>query len=206
MAEIDKLIQGYKDFYKLHFQVDKSLYATLADSQNPKTLIISCSDSRADPAIITNADAGDIFAIRNVANLVPPYERDDHSHHGVSAALEFAVRYLEIENIVILGHSKCAGIKALVDSETSKNKEGEFIDNWVKIAKKAKEKAMKSNDDKYHVCEKEGILVSLENLMTFPWIKKRVDAKTLQLHGWYFCVSDGSLSRYNSANGTFVAV
>ena len=206
MADIDKLLQGYRDFYKKHFEVDNSLYKDLSTlGQDPKTLVISCSDSRSDPTIITSAAAGDIFAVRNVANLVPPYQPDSETLHGVSAALEFAVRYLSIENIIILGHSNCAGIKALVDEETSENR-STFIHSWVRIAKKAREIALKEGGDTYHICEKEGIHVSLDNLMTFPWIEKRVEAGTLKLYGWYFSINDGSLSQYNAESGNFEAI
>jgi carbonic anhydrase len=201
MAEVNALIEGYKRFYNKYFASDNGLYDELARTgQNPKTLIIACSDSRVDPSIVTHAKPGDIFVIRNVANLVPPYEISEKGLHGVSAALEFAVQILEVSNIVVLGHSSCAGIAALMGSANIENTD--FIGKWVSIAKRAKEKtlnAKKYNNEKdmHHECEKESIILSLENLFTFPWIKKRVEEKKLKLHGWYFELEQGHLFEYS---------
>lgn len=207
MANIKKLLEGYQRFYKKYFVSDDSLYRTLSRSgQSPKTLIISCSDSRVDPSIISDADPGDIFVIRNVANLIPPYEPSDHGLHGVSAALEFAVRILKVENIVVMGHSKCAGVQTLLHPESLES--CEFVGQWVHVGQPAKTKAMARchENNQYslvHECEKEVILLSLEHLKNFPWIKERVEAGNLSLYGWYFDINDGCLYQYDPQKRLF---
>lgn len=207
MAKIEKLIEGYQRFYKKYFTSNDTLYQTLKEGQSPKTLIIACSDSRVDPSIISDADPGDIFVIRNVANLVPPYAPHDEGLHGVSAALEFAVRVLQVENIVVLGHSKCAGVHTLLHPESIDA--SDFIGKWVSVGEEAKtnayQKALQNEkeDSLNPTCEKEVILLSLKNLMTFPWIKERVNSDSLTLHGWYFPIDDGCLHQYNPETGEF---
>lgn len=197
MANIDVLLEGYKRFYSAHFDHDKKLYKDLATKgQMPKTLVIGCSDSRVDPSILFDADPGDMFVIRNVANLVPPYEQQE-SYHGTSAALEFAVTNLEVEHIVVMGHSGCAGIKCLMDNNIKRQKEFSFISSWVNIAKDAKDRALAkcltTSDEKYSVCEKESIITSMQNLLSFPWISEKTDDGSLEIHGWYFSLADGKL-------------
>lgn len=208
MAEIKKLLKGYHDFHETYFQTDGTLYSNLVEKgQSPKTLVIACSDSRVDPSIIMNAEPGDIFVIRNVANLVPPYQIQETGLHGVSAALEFAVRILEVSNVIVLGHEKCAGIQSLFDTKVSE--QTDFIGKWMEVAKPACEKAKliaKADDaeDLLHCCEKEGIILSMKNLMTFPWIRDRVEKNTLKLHGWYFFLKDGVLESYVADKKRFV--
>lgn len=205
MSTIDKLISGYQAFYKRYFQgaVDP-LFKRLSRKQSPDVLVISCSDSRVDPAILTGARAGDIFSIRNVANLVPPYEPDPNSHHGTSAAIEYAVNHLHVKHIIVMGHSKCGGIQALVESDL-KEHSFSFIADWIKIALPAKKRipAHFSHSEACTFCEKEAIKTSLTNLMSFPWIKEKVEQKSLKLHGWYFCVETGELSALNSKTNQF---
>jgi carbonic anhydrase len=204
MAETSKLIEGYKKFYKDNY-VDgqNNLFKDMQTSQSPKTLIISCSDSRVDPAILTNAEIGDIFAIRNVANLVPPYEPDWDSYHGTSAAIEYAVNHLMVNNIVVFGHSNCGGIKSLVDNDIDTHTKFSFISHWIDIAETITDRIPDDIEDKYTFCEHEGIRHSLDNLMTFPWVKERVEAGNLTLHGWYFSLADASLSELNHDTGAF---
>lgn len=207
MAEIDTLLEGYKRFYARNSYADAAIFKQLAtEGQSSKTLIIACSDSRVDPSIITDAGPGDIFAIRNVANLVPPYQNNYDSYHGTSAAIEFAIRNLKVENVIVMGHSRCAGIHALLNS-TTKGDNKSYVDAWVNIAKKAKDQVdhqtFASADERQTCCEKESILVSLENLMTFPWVKEQVDKKALTLHGWYFSIFDRCLQILDKTSGTF---
>jgi carbonic anhydrase len=213
MAEINALIEGYKRFYHKHFVEDDSLYKELARrGQFPKTLVIACSDSRVDPSIITDANPGDIFVVRNVANLVPPYQAEWKSYHGTSAALEFAVNQIGVKHIIILGHSGCAGIQTLLDKPApSEQQIGSFIRPWMGIAESARrqtEKKCELDDTncKQTVCEKEAILVSLSNLASFPWVKARLEDKSITLHGWYFSLNDGLLHTYNNANKEFEAI
>lgn len=210
--DINKLIDGYRSFYDSHFRHNHqdSPYSKLKEGQSPKTLIVSCSDSRVDPAIITEADPGDIFVIRNVANIVPTYQNQGGGIHGVSAALEFAVKFIEVENIIILGHSNCAGVKRLSEIEHANS---DFITNWVKVAAPAKQRADElaknlnlTQAEYITACEKEVIKVSLHNLMTFPWIIERVISNSLKLYGWYFCVSTGRLFVYDPETQDFKAI
>ena len=206
MAEIEKLLEGYKVFYEKNFVLnDGDAFKDIQTSQSPKTLIIACCDSRVDPVILTNAKIGDIFVIRNIANLVPPYQPMWDSNHGTSAAIEFAVNHLKVKHIVVMGHSNCGGIKALIDDDIDINKEFSFITDWIRIAKKIKEDIPKdlTNEEKYIFCEQAGIKVSLKNLMTFPFVKEKTQNKTLKLHGWYFSLKDGSLSTLNKEADKF---
>ena len=194
MADVQSLLEGYSRFHVNNFQKNEEYFKELASRQSPKTLIVACSDSRVDPSIITDSKPGEIFVIRNVANLVPPCETSDEGYHGTSAALEFAVKNLKIENIVVMGHSGCAGIRALIDSDIG-NKNS-FIDKWVRIAGRAENKSRtqsKNIDEACSICEKESVISSLENIMTFPWIKEKVLNNELKLFGWHFTINDGSL-------------
>lgn len=205
MAEVKALIEGYRSFYRKYFASGDTLYKELTKvGQSPKTLIIACSDSRVDPSIITNSEPGDIFVIRNVANIIPPYEIDDHGLHGVSAAVEFAVRILQVKHIVIIGHSNCAGIKALINSDAIQDTD--FISKWVDVAHAAKERVINNIPEQskwQQCCEQESILLSLDNLISFPWIKSRIESRELTLHGWYFSLEDGRLHEYKPNTGKF---
>lgn len=205
MAHIAELLDGFKRFFRQYFNGKESIYTSLyEDGQDPKTLVIACSDSRVDPSIITDAKPGDIFVIRNIANLIPTYDpRPDNGLHGISAALEFAVRVLKVSNVVVMGHSDCAGIKTLLTPEILE--QTDFIYDWVKIASDAKAKVdTKLNPQQQRACcEKEAILLSMHNLLTFPWIKEKVMDEELKIHGWYFCIKDGSLSIYDPLTKSF---
>ncbi|MCH9844523.1 MAG: carbonic anhydrase [Alphaproteobacteria bacterium] len=210
MPDIDKLLDGYQKFHHTYFQQDNSLYQSLQSGQNPKALIIACSDSRSDPGIITHAAPGDIFVIRNVASLVPPYKENNRTIHGTSAALEFAVRILQVEHIIVLGHSHCAGVRAMA-TENSLPFESDFIEQWVEIAKPAKQRALEKHSGTHgdssellHHCERETVLLSLDNLTSFPWIKQRITEKKLQIHGWYFSIDNGALSHYDPESHDFI--
>lgn len=202
---LEKLIAGFRTFRETYYEYNRGLFDALArQGQSPKVMVISCADSRVDPLLITGAGPGDIFVVRNVANLVPPYAPDGYCH-GTSAAIEFAVRSLEVEHIVVLGHAQCGGVKALLDGPP---KEGgdDFIAAWMSIAEPARRRVLSRplpESDRRRLCEFETIKVSLENLMTFPWIRERVDADRLALHGWYFDLESGSLLQLNGAAETF---
>lgn len=205
MGNLNGLKKGFARFYNQHFVRDDLLYQKLAtEGQFPQTLVIACSDSRVAPSIVLDSQPGDIFVIRNVANLVPPYQPKADSYHGTSAALEFGVRFLEIPNILVLGHSQCAGIKALVEQGQPADNGFSFIQEWVKIAEQARVDVQHEHGDHIHqACEKGAIKVSLDNLLTFPWIKERVDKGLLTLHGWYFCINEGKMEIYNPETGEF---
>jgi len=206
MKDIERFITGFRHFRKDYFGPESSRFERLKQGQSPKTIIIACSDSRVDPAILTNCSPGDIFTVRNVANLVPPFEKSG-GLHGVSAALEFAVCHLEVEHIIVFGHSQCGGINALMAGSCGGKGDG-FISNWMSIAAPAKEKVLAELPDKdaklqQRALEQAAILLSLENLHTFPWIDQRVADGAVSLHGWYFDLNAGELLEYRPTSGLF---
>lgn len=206
-SHVDKLVRGYRRFRLQHYQKNHALFSRLAvQGQSPRTLVVGCCDARVDPAIVTDCDPGDLFIIRNVANLVPPFETCGN-FHGTSAALEFGVCHLDVENIVVLGHSQCGGIQALL--EQAQEPQG-FISGWMKVASHARNRVLsrmhgQSCEDQARACEQEAIRVSLDNLLTFPWILERVASKKLALHGWYFDMGRGELLRYDPDSNRFEA-
>ena len=207
-SAITPLIEGYKQFKVTYFEESKDYKHLVQEGQKPKVLIIACSDSRVDPAIVmNNTKPGELFVVRNVANLVPPFKHDPR-HHGTSAALEFGVLALEVSDIIIFGHRHCGGIQALMETNGGNNN-SDFIATWMEVAKPAKERVLKEHSqcslqEQAHFCEKESLLVSLDNLTTFPWIQERVSNQQLSLHGWYFDLDSGNIEAYDSGEGTFV--
>ncbi len=190
---MDILIDGYRRFRSSQWPERRATYETLArDGQSPHTLVIACSDSRVEPAVIFGAAPGELFIIRNVANLVPPYAPDGASH-ATSAALEFGVRILQVKNLIVLGHAMCGGIKALLNGLPYPV--GEFLDPWMRNATDAMERALAdATADPQTACEHEAVKLSLSNLLTFPWIRERVFAEQLRLHGATFDIRSGELS------------
>ena len=206
MADIATFLAGFESFREKYFAGDASLFARLRQGQNPRALVISCCDSRADPGMLMGAGPGDIFVVRNVANLVPPY-RNGAEMPGIRADIEFAVKSLNVEHIVILGHSGCGGIRALMDGEGITSHEFEFIGAWVSIAQAARERVLRehageSGAVQTRACEQAAITLSLGNLLSFPWIRERVEAGTLALHGWYFDIDAGELLAYSRETGS----
>lgn len=206
MADVTKFLAGLVNFQQQHFGENPELASTLVAGQKPQALLIGCCDSRVDPALLTDSSQGDLFILRNIANLVPPYLKND-DYHGVSSTIEYAVCILEVSDIIILGHSNCGGIKALMESVDGRPA-GEFIGNWVQIAASARDKVLAEMPEapmehKTRACEKQAIQVSLKNLMTFPWVKERVARGKLSLHGWYYNIADGHLQYYNQLTGEY---
>jgi carbonic anhydrase len=201
---IAKLIEGYRRFRRRYFHEEPELFASLvARGQSPAVAVVACCDSRVDPAIIMDCEPGDLFTIRNVANLVPPYEIGG-LYHGTSAALEFAVRVLRVGHIIVLGHAQCGGINALLESDGSGIVQGDFVSSWMRIAVQARDAALSepsfsSFDMRRRYCEQAAIRVSIANLQTFPWIKERIESGKLRLHGWYFDIGSGDLIRLEGA-------
>lgn len=202
------LVDGFRKFRRKYFVLEKDLYLNLSsEGQSPKTLLIACSDSRVDPAILLSAEPGDLFVIRNVANLVPPFEQGG-GHHGTSAAIEFAVSTLKVENVIVLGHAQCGGIATLA-AGPSQADDGSFLRKWVNIANEAREISLQQvpiHDFKRfcHCCELEAVKVSLKNLKTFPFIQKRVQEGALTLAGWYFDLEEGKLWEFSEKSGKFI--
>ena len=206
MSSPKQLIEGFSRFRERHFAKDDALYRELVEQgQAPKTLVVACCDARVDPALVLDCAPGDLFVIRNVANLVPPAENQGH-YHGTSAALEFGVRKLNVGHIIVLGHTQCGGIRALL--EGGMQKEDIFISEWMGIADAARDQVNQELADAGHTarhraCEQQAILVSLDNLMTFAWIRERVEQGILALHGWYFDIERGELLGYDPATRRF---
>jgi carbonic anhydrase len=206
MPNIEKFISGFKRFQDNYFGKDRNLYEQLKYGQHPRALVVACCDSRVDPAILTGSDPGDIFVVRNVANLVPPREYGG-GFHGVSAALEFAVCHLNVEHIIVLGHSQCGGIGALM-RDSGECEGSEYIAKWMRIAEPAREKVLRdlpheTLERQAHACEQAAILQSLENLLSFPWVAERVSIGGISIHGWYFDLGHGELHGYDPALKAF---
>lgn len=197
MSELQKLKAGFLRFRKYYYEEDPELYRQLTETgQSPRALMIACCDSRVHPAQIMDTEPGDVFVVRNIANLVPAYV-DDGKTHGTSAAIEFAVKHLKVPHIIVMGHSQCGGIRALMEGE-HEGKLHKFIDPWMAIMAPAREMVARDHadaslDEKCSVCERAAIGVSLDNLMTFPFIARAVESRVLQLHGWYFDIEHGKL-------------
>ena len=201
-----RLVAGFRRFRRKYFEPENSPYRRLLSfTQSPKTLVIGCSDSRVDPAIISSAGPGELFVVRNVANLVPPFEVGG-SRHGTSAALEFAVNSLKVENIIVLGHRQCGGIRALVTD--SHHDEQSFISRWMSVAQPALERTRRDLpngdvDALCHRCELESIKTSVENLMTFPFVRAAVEGRGLNVIGAYFDLEIGELRELDNDSGEF---
>ena len=198
---MDDLIAGYRRFRSGTWQAERTRFEALSRlGQRPRALVIACSDSRTDPQMVFNARPGELFVVRNVANIVPPYGPDDQPH-GVSSAIEFAVRSLHVRDIVVLGHAMCGGIKALL--EDAPNEVLDFVGHWVRIAEPARQRAMQApKEQRQSICEHDAVHLSLDNLLTFPWIKDAVDAGHITLHGCFFDIRSGILERLG-ADGVF---
>ncbi len=207
-SSLDKLVEGFRGFRQNYYAENRALFHTLArDGQSPKVMIIGCADSRVDPLLIVGAAPGEVFVVRNVANLVPPYAPDDRLH-GTSAALEFAVFNLGVEHIVVLGHAQCGGVQALLAGPGAAQGRNDFITPWMSIAALARHKAMAfaAGSQRQRACEQATVEVSLGNLASFPWIRSRAEAGKLGLHGWYFDLERGALMRFDAATGAFLDV
>lgn len=186
------LLEGYRRFRATGWHDHAASLAALArEGQKPRALVIACADSRIDPNLIFAAAPGDLFVIRNIASLVPPYA-PDHFAHGTSAAMEYAVRVLEVPNIVVMGHAGCGGIRALLGGVP--DSASDFVGPWMQIAEAARNRALAYGpEDKRTACEHEAIKLSLGNLMTFPWIAEGVTGGRLALHGMSFDIATGAL-------------
>jgi carbonic anhydrase len=203
----DKLIEGYRHFLRDGLGRERARWQTLSEGQSPKTMIIACSDSRVDPATIFSTAPGEIFVVRNVANLVPPFELDG-GRHGVSAALEFAVTQLEVSEVMVMGHGACGGVAAALSRafEGARAGEGGFIAHWIDLLDEARDRVIAEHGTggaAVHALELEAVKVSLANLRTFPCIPEREAAGTLKLRGSYFALSEGVLHLLDEATGTF---
>lgn len=203
------LIAGYQTFTAQRLPTEQSRYRELSErGQSPEVMVIGCCDSRVSPEVIFDASPGELFVVRNIANLVPVYQPDGGAH-GVSAALEYAVQVLKVKHIVVLGHAQCGGIRAFVDNAAPLSP-GDFIGRWMSMFIKPGEKVeIRGNEtmtDFATRIEKAAVMRSLENLLTFPFVKSAIIRGELQLHGAYFGVAVGSLSVLDQEAKEFVSV
>lgn len=198
MQDISELVDGYRRFLDGRYPEEAALYRSLAErGQSPKVMIIACCDSRADPAAIFNASPGQFFIVRNVANLVPPFEPHG-DYHGTSAALEFAVTGLQVETILVMGHARCGGIQALREGIYEKNADHGFIGSWMSILRSARSEVLtqsagETEAEQQQALEHAGVRQSIENLQTFPFVRERLADNRLRLRGAYFDIADGRL-------------
>ncbi|KAL1223004.1 Beta carbonic anhydrase 3 [Cardamine amara subsp. amara] len=194
---VERIKSGFIHFKKNNFEKNPSLYNELAKSQSPKFLVFACADSRVSPSHILNFQLGEAFIVRNIANMVPPFDKTKHSNVG--AALEYPITVLNVENILVIGHSCCGGIKGLmaIEDDTAPTKT-EFIENWIQICAPAKNRIKQeckdlSFDDQCNNCEKEAVNVSLGNLLSYPFVRERVEKNKLTIRG----------AHYDFVKGTF---
>ena len=184
-----KILAGYHTFRDKYVHGDASVMQYLSHyGQRPEIMVVSCCDSRVDPALILQCDPGDLFVARNVANIVPPFEKDK-MHHGTSAALEFGICFLNVKHLILLGHSQCGGIQALVENENSS--QNDFISEWVSLVK------LQDNIKEVDDYAKLALHQSYQHCFTFPWIQEKVEANTLAIHLWYFDIKSGQIFMYS---------
>jgi carbonic anhydrase len=201
-----RLIDGYQSFFAGRLPLEQTRYQELGDQgQSPQIMVIGCCDSRVSPEVIFDARPGELFVVRNVANLVPPYSPDG-AQHGVSAALEFAVQALKVKDIVVLGHAQCGGVQAFAE-EAPPLSPGDFIGQWMALLRPVAER-LGARGGRPHAeylmrLEQASLVQSLDNLMTFPWIRTLFEGGQLTLHAAYFGVATGTLSIWNSETRTF---
>ena len=210
---LDRLLKGFAEFRLGYYREHLDLFEKLAsDGQSPKILIVGCADARVDPGILTQTKPGDIFTVRNVGALVPPAQiPPDKRQHGTSAAIEFAVRGLEVEHVVILGHALCGGIDSLVDGRAGAYAHFDYLAAWTAVAREVRDLALRELQGRpraelLRAVEQAAVVNSVRNLMGYSWIADRVKAGKLLLHAWWFNLTEGQLYAFNPNNLAFEPV
>jgi carbonic anhydrase len=200
-----QLLDGYRAFKAQRWPQERAHYVELSKGQSPEYLVIACSDSRVDPATIFNANPGELFVVRNVAGIVPPYETDS-GYHGTSAALAFAVVQLGVKQVLVLGHAQCGGIAAALDGKLVAGVP--FLSAWIDLLQPALAHSAHIHDsaERHAAMERDCVRLSLKNLMTFPFVAERVKAGRLQIDGARFGIADGKLELLDRKSGDFIAV
>ncbi|MFG5383942.1 carbonic anhydrase [Yoonia sp. R2-816] len=205
------LVTRYKGWKATTYAENKSFYRHLAeDGQHPRAMVISCCDSRVHVTSIFGADQGEFFIHRNIANLVPPYNPDGH-HHGTSAAVEYAINALKISHLIVLGHSGCGGVEGCYDmcsgNAPALEEPTSFVGRWMEILRPGFDGLPDGDDEtRKRALEKASVVISLGNLMTFPFVKEAVENDMLTLHGLWNEIGEGGLEGYDPTTGGFVAV
>ena len=208
MSDMDSLVSGFRSYREKYMQDTQGGYRGIAGyGPHSRILMIACCDSRADPAIITNSSAGELMVIRNMANLVPAWS-DAGAFQETAAALEFAVGYLQVEHIVVLGHSRCGGIRSLLTRLIDDIVPNRPLDNWMAVAEPAARHVLQeipnaSLDDQACACSRRALLASLDNLQEYPGVAQQVQQGKLLLHGWYFNLASGQLESYDTSAAQF---
>jgi carbonic anhydrase len=208
---LDSLVDGYRRFRDTDWHPKRERWEALKDGQSPKTMIIACSDSRVDPSQIFDVDPGEIFVVRNVAAMVPPYETTP-GRHGVSAALEFAVQFLKVSEVVVMGHGMCGGCQAALtqDLHGTKPGQGGFVADWIALLDEVRDPIAKEHGTTGRTAERAmefaAVKVSLENLRTFPCVQEKEATGELTLRGAYFAIIDGVLHLLDEGSGEFAPV
>jgi carbonic anhydrase len=206
--EFARLLSGYRRFRETGWARRRERWEALRESQQPEIMVIACSDSRVDPAQVFDVDPGEIFVVRNVAALVPPFETAP-GHHGVSAALEFAVQFLGVKEVVVMGHGMCGGCKAALTRDLHGNEPGEggFVADWIGLLDDVREPIVQAHGTEGRIAERAmehaGVQVSLANLRTFPCVRRKEREGELTLRGMFFAISDGQLHLLDESSGTF---
>ncbi|MBM3579262.1 MAG: carbonic anhydrase [Alphaproteobacteria bacterium] len=202
MSDISKLISGFRIFKATTFSKQKDIiHHLLEQGQKPSTLVISCADIRLSPAEIFAANPGDLYVINNIGGFIPKYGTSGIA--GILSALEYAVTDLEVQNIIVLGHAKCDGIKMMMSEKfVSERGMSEAMKTWLSVASEArnmvkKQLADKTPDEQQSACEHESIIITLRNLLTYPYINKRIDQNKLGIFGWHFDVENGEIMAFN---------
>jgi carbonic anhydrase len=209
--ELAGLIEGYRRFRETGWEPRRERWAALREAQEPRIMVIACADSRTDPALVFDADPGEIFTVRNIAAMVPPFETTP-GHHGVSAALEFAVQFLKVREIVVMGHGMCGGCKAALTQSVHGTEPGNggFIADWIDLLAEAREQVVAEHGtegrEAERAMEQAGVKVSLANLRTFPCVAELEKQGRLKLRGTFFAISDGVLHLLDEETGEFAPV
>lgn len=203
---MEKLLAGIVDFKKNDFESHKELFESLGDKQTPHTLFIGCADSRIVPNLITNTLPGELFVIRNIANLVPPY-RQTEEYVATTSAIEYAVQVLNVENIVVCGHSNCGGCAALYDDEETLDKVP-HVKKWLELAHPVREKVLAKNgystpNEREWMTEQVNVVEQIKHLLTYPFILERYVEGKIKIFGWYYIIETGEVFNYNKENGFF---
>ena len=207
ITNIEKIIAGHSEFKSVRFKNNKERFEKLVDEgQNPKALFIGCSDSRVMPALITNSKPGDLFIIRNIGNFVAPFN-PDQDYHATASAIEYAVSVLEVTEIIVCGHSECGAIASLY-KDIEQSKENLHTIKWLELGESAKHSALQSMKGQPHeeilnYTERVSVVFQLENLLTYPAIKRRIEEKTLFLHGWHYDLKNGEIEYYDEESNDF---